>query len=187
VSLTTSIAANRLLLVSNASGPKLALSGSAVDYGGPRSAYMFPVTDPDSPPGTPAQKIIGSYGANDYIYDPPADVTAIQSRPTRRNWRKIHAPPRPTETPMFGDTMWRGGGPHHDLARPAFNGEWSGTGAEFKHFAMHRHAKGVQLTFFDGHVKSYRARDLWMLYWNSEFDITYAGRQGTYFFPEWMR
>jgi len=50
-----------------------------------------------------------------------------------------------------------------------------------------RHAKGIQLTFFDGHAKYYRARDLWMLYWNNEFDITYAGRQGAYFFPEWMR
>ena len=155
----------------------------AANYGGPRSTFQFPVKDPDSL----SKNIIASYGANDWIYDPPPDVTEIQKRPTIRNWRKIHAPPRPTETPLFADTMWRGGGPHHDSARPLFNGEWSGAKAEFKHLALHRHAKGTQLVFFDGHTQYQRARDLWRLHWNKEFDVTYAGRQGPNFFPPWMR
>ncbi len=83
--------------------------------------------------------------------------------------------------------MWRGGGPHHTDARPAFNGEWSGAGAEFKHFAIARHARGIQLLFFDGSARYKRARELWSLPWNKEFDINYAASQGPNFFPAWMR
>ena len=85
--------------------------------------------------------------------------------------------------------MWRGAGP--DLTgqageRPAFNGEWSGSGYEFKHFAMVRHAKGIELLMFDGSVRLQRPRQLWRLYWHRTFDITYADRQGPSFFPAWM-
>ncbi len=73
-----------------------------------------------------------------------------------------------------------------DGARPAFNGEWSGASYEFKHFAMMRHGKGIQLACFDGSARLRRPRDLWRLYWNKDFDITYAARQGSGFFPSWM-
>jgi prepilin-type processing-associated H-X9-DG protein len=117
-------------------------------------------------------------------------VTEIQGRLTSRNWRKIHAPPRPSDTPLMGDSMWRGGGPDttgNGGARPAFNGEWSGSGYEFKHFALHRHGKGVQLGFFDGSARRERARNLWLLPWHNAFNVNYAASQGPNFFPAWMR
>ena len=150
---------------------------TAVSYGGPATAFLFPMKDLTSM--TP-MNMMGSYGANCWIYNPPSSVTALQGRSTTRNWRKINAPPRPTETPLMADSMWRGGGP--DLtgnggARPAFNGEWSGAGYEFKHFTMHRHGKGLEVGFFDGSARWVRARGLWQLPWHKSFDINYAGRQ----------
>jgi prepilin-type processing-associated H-X9-DG protein len=113
----------------------------------------------------------------------------MQGRDPARHWRKIHTPPRPTDTPLMADTMWRGGGPDtlgNDGARPAYNGEWSGAGYEFKHFAIVRHNKGSQLVFFDGSARSKRVRELWALPWHKEFDVDYAARQGASFFPAWM-
>ena len=160
---------------------------TAVGYGGPNTAFIFPLNDPTSP--TP-MNMLGSYGANCWIHNPPLGVIALQGRSTTKNWRKIHAPPRPTETPLMADSMWRGGGPDltgDDGARPAFNGEWSGPGFEFKHFAMHRHGTGIQVAFFDGSARRVRARNLWQLYWHNSFDINYAGSQGPNFFPAWMK
>ncbi len=156
---------------------------SAVDWGGPTTAYDFPVPDPTAPP----QPLLSSYGANDWAFNPPLGVAQIQGRPVSLNWRRLDSPPLPTETPLFADAMWRGGGPHPTDARPAFNGEWSGAGAEFKHFALQRHGRGLQLLFFDGSARFKRPRDLWSLPWNSGFDVNYAARQGPNFFPAWMR
>jgi len=164
-------------------------SWSAVDYGGPTTAVEFPVANPTAPPNAVNRNLIASYGENNWVYNPARGVTAIQGRATVNNWRKIHASSRPSETPMFGDCMWRGGGPDvsgQDGARPAFNGEWSGVGYEFKHFAMVRHGKGINLTGFDGSVRQRRTRELWRLNWHRQFDISYADRQGAAFFPAWM-
>ena len=159
---------------------------SAVQYGGPRTAFLFPIKDST----TPTLNLLGSYGVNCWVYDPPPGVTVLQQRSTAKNWRKITAAPQPTETPLMADSMWRGGGPDtlgNGSLRPAFNGEWSGSGFEFKHFAMHRHEKGVQVCFFDGSARRVRARHLWRLRWHKSFDINYADSQGASFFPAWMR
>ena len=160
---------------------------TAVNYGGPNTAFIFPLTDTTGP--TPIN-MLGSYGVNCWVHNPPPGVANLQGRSTTKNWRKIHAPPRPTETPLMADSMWRGGGPDltgNDGARPAFNGEWSGSGYEFKHFSMHRHGKGIQVAFFDGSARRVRARDLWQLHWHNSFDINYAASQGPNFFPAWMK
>jgi len=154
-------------------------------HGGPTTATMFPMDDPSSSI-VPARKITASYGENCYVYNPSSEVTAIQNRPTRRNWRKLESARRLVETPIFGDCMWRGSGPHHSQTPPAHNGQWLGTEAEFNHYAIIRHAKGIQLTFFDGSARYQRARDLWSLPWHREFDTTFAASRAN-FFPAWMR
>jgi hypothetical protein len=164
-------------------------SPSAVDNGGPTTAVEFPVIDPTLPVNTVNRNLIASYGENNWVYNPPPGVTDIQGRAASKHWRKISAPPHPSDTPLFADCMWRGGGP--DLtgdagARPAFNGEYSGAGYEFKHFAMVRHGNGMQLVTFDGAVRQRRPRDLWRMYWHNQFDPSYADRQGPGFFPPWM-
>jgi len=172
-----------------ASETKVSLTSTvAVDHGGAETAYIFPLNDPGAAVST--TRIVGSYGVNCWVYNPPVNVTALQGRPTSQNWRKIHAPPRPTDTPLTVDSMWRGGGPSlsgNGSARPAFNGEWSGVGYEFKHFAIHRHGKGVNVNFFDGSVRKQTVRSLWILKWHNSFDIDFAARQGPTYFPTWMR
>jgi prepilin-type N-terminal cleavage/methylation domain-containing protein len=164
-------------------------SPNAVTNGGPTTAVEFPVADPTLPANAVNKNLIASYGENCWVYNPPPSVTDIQGRLTTKNWRKIHAPPRPSDTPLFGDCMWRGGGPDvagNAGARPAFNGEYSGYDYEFKHFAMARHGKGIQVTKFDGSVRLHRPRELWRLYWHGQFDTTYADKQGAGYFPAWM-
>ncbi len=154
-------------------------SKPVVEYGGPRSLYDFPL--PDSTLGR-GKLLLSSYGINNWVYNPPPQVTDIQGRPTRWNWRKFDVP-EPSETPLFADSMWRGGGPSLSDAVPAFNGQWSGAGAEFHHFAFRRHGRGIQVLFFDGSVRPVRTRALWQLRWHREFDTAQAGRIR---FPAWM-
>jgi len=164
-------------------------SSAVVGYGGPTTAVEFPVLDPTLPANAVNKNLISSYGENCWVYNCPPGTTSLQGRSTTLNWRKIEAATKPSDTPLFGDCMWRGGGP--DLTgtagtRPAFNGEWSGTDYESKHFAMVRHAKGIQMLTFDASVRPQRPRQLWRLYWHRQYDVTFADRQGPTFFPAWM-
>jgi hypothetical protein len=164
-------------------------SSAAVLNGGPTTAVEFPVTDPSLPATAVKRNLIASYGENCWVYNTPPGVTALQGRDTSKNWRKISASPHPTDTPLFGDCMWRGAGPDltgQDGDRPAFNGEWSGSGYESKHFTMIRHGKGIEMLTFDGSVRLVRPRGLWRLYWHKKYDVTYGDRQGPSFFPAWM-
>lgn len=146
-------------------------SGAPAAYGGAFTAYDFPVNDPELTGGSGNMKLIaGSYACNNYIYDPPPGVNNIQGRPVSRNWRRIEAARQPSLTPLMADAMWRGGGPHHTLRAAAANGRWNDYDQEFQHFAMHRHAKGINLLCFDNSVRYSRARMLWSMPWNREFD-----------------
>jgi prepilin-type processing-associated H-X9-DG protein len=155
-------------------------SSRAVAYGGPTTAYEFPIID--SATLQVNQNMISSYGINNWVYDPAPSVREIQGRNTEWNWRKFDAP-HPVRIPLFADTMWRGGGPHHTDRPPAFNGEWAGAGAEMHHFAIKRHGKGINVLFFDGSVRRARIKELWQLPWHRQFDVNYAPRIQ---FPAWM-
>lgn len=150
---------------------------SAVDWGGPRTAWAAPLPDTNSMP------IISSYGMNIWAYNPPVDVSNIQGRPVDLHWRKFDVP-SPSMTPLFADAMWRGGGPRPSDVPPAFNGEWIGAQAEMHHFAIERHDKGINVLFFDGSVRYVRAKDLWNYPWNSHYDVNYAATHLQ--FPGWM-
>jgi prepilin-type N-terminal cleavage/methylation domain-containing protein len=165
---------------------------SAVNNGGAITAFAFATVDLEAPRSNPNRMLAGSYGANCWIYNPAGGTAAsdMQGRDPALNWRKLHLAPHPSDTPVMGDCAWRGGGPDvtgDDGARPAFNGQYSGAGYEFEHFMMHRHGKGIQLTFFAGSARSVRAVRLWQLYWHKKFDVTYADKQSPNFFPAWMR
>ena len=153
----------------------------AVEYGGPTTVYEFPVIDNET--SGPRENILSSYGINNWVYDPAPGVAEIQGRNTEWNWRKIDVP-YPTRIPLFSDTMWRGGGPHHTASPPAFNGAWQGAGQEMHHFAFMRHGKGINMLFFDNSVRRVNVRDLWLQVWHRKFDDTYASRIK---FPTWMQ
>jgi prepilin-type N-terminal cleavage/methylation domain-containing protein/prepilin-type processing-associated H-X9-DG protein len=154
-------------------------SPGAVGYGGPTTAWAADIPDPSNP----ALPRISSYGINAWVYNPAGNVTNIQGRPAAWNWRKYDIP-QPANTPLFLDAMWRGGGPNSTDIPPDFNGQWTGVEAEMQHFAMARHDKGVNALFFDGSVRYLRAKNLWNLFWHSQYDITWAAKNIT--FPDWM-
>ena len=157
---------------------------TAVDNGGPKSVTEFKLSDPSAPPGFPAN-IVASYGENCWNYNAPSSKADIQGRLTRKNWRKLTASPLPTDTPFFGDCMWRGGGPDYNMSPPAYNGQWTGASSEFNHFAIKRHGRGTQLVFFDGSARRIRVPDLWRLKWHKEYPVDYAYPNA--FFPAWTQ
>jgi hypothetical protein len=157
---------------------------NVTEYGGPTTATEFPIPDPTSA-SIPPKLIIASYGVNCYVYNPPANVAENPARPTVRNWRKLEAARQASDTPIMSDCMWRGGWPHHLFRPPAFNGQWIDFSAEFNHFAIMRHGKGIQILFFDSSARYVRTRNLWYLPWHKQFDTAYPYPAN--FFPPWMQ
>jgi prepilin-type N-terminal cleavage/methylation domain-containing protein/prepilin-type processing-associated H-X9-DG protein len=151
---------------------------NAVDWGGPTTAYDFPINDPTDS----NHLLIASYGLNCWVYNP--DTNNIQGRDAGLHWRKYGAATQPSVTPLFLDSMWRGGGPRPTDTPPSFNGEETGLNDEMDFFAIARHGKGVNILFFDSSVRSSRAKDLWSLPWNKEFDVNSAAQNIS--FPDWM-
>jgi prepilin-type N-terminal cleavage/methylation domain-containing protein/prepilin-type processing-associated H-X9-DG protein len=151
-------------------------AANAVDYGGPTTAYDFPISDPLNN----QLPMIASYAANVWIYNPNTNI--IQGRDATLHWRKYGNADQSSTTPLFLDAMWRGGGPFENDPPPAFNGEWISTEAEMHHFAIERHGKGVNILFFDSSVRNTHARDLWQLPWHKGYDAA----KETSAFPAWM-
>jgi prepilin-type N-terminal cleavage/methylation domain-containing protein/prepilin-type processing-associated H-X9-DG protein len=146
---------------------------NAVDYGGPTTAYDFPIPDP----ADPALPLIASYGLNCWVYNP--DTNNVQGRIADWHWRKYSVPPQPSVTPLFLDSQWRGGGPYATDPPPAFNGQWQWCEMDF--FAIARHGKGVNIVYFDGAVNNGRAKDLWSLPWHQNYNAA-----ANLVFPDWM-
>jgi prepilin-type N-terminal cleavage/methylation domain-containing protein len=164
-------------------------SQSTVEYGGPETAYEFPMIDTEI--GVNNVRMGGGYGFNAWAYNPARTSGSALWGDVSKNYRKIHAAMRPSETPLMADSMWRGGGPDlnpggagNARTMPNFNGEWSGAGHEFKHFLLTRHNKGVEMVFFDGSARYLRTRQLLTLYWHNSYDINAAGNVSV---PAWMR
>ncbi len=124
-----------------------------------------------------------SYGNNNWLYNPPPNVSAIQGRRSDWHWRTINPSGHDLHNiPMFMDMMWRGGGPFRArMAPPAYNGEWSGFNAEMKHFAMDRHNGGIQGVFMDHSVRHVPIKKLWKLKWHKNYDQAYRPA-----WPRWM-
>jgi prepilin-type N-terminal cleavage/methylation domain-containing protein/prepilin-type processing-associated H-X9-DG protein len=150
---------------------------NAEDYGGPTTAYDFPINDPTDP----NHWLLASYGLNCWAFNP--DTNNIQGRDANLHWRKYEAATQPSDTPLFLDSAWRGGGPSETDVPPEFNGEYTGLIPEMNDFAMERHGKGVNILFFDSSVRFARAKDLWQLPWHKDWDVTAVYNQG---FPDWM-
>lgn len=165
--------------------PDSAPDSAAVNYGGPNTMHRFSpgVNDP-----TTGKRLCSSYGANVWIYKAK---TVKQQRPVAEYFGKLSAARRPTETPLMADSMWRGGAPSYiELKRhdpPDFNGQWEDSGHEMKHFAMHRHGKGINGAFFDGSARRVPVRKLWKLQWHQSFDVNDPRTTTAVYYPSWMK
>ena len=159
-------------------------------FGATYKAYQFGLIQDPSTGG----KLWGSYGLNLWMYNAARNGT--QGRQLGGYWRSISAPRKPTETPLMGDTKWRGGAPGYTpdttlstaLTPPASSDDFQTKDHEMSHFAMTRHAKGVNLCFVDGSARYVRAYKLYEFYWSQNYDpcagavLKVSGR-----LPAWMR
>jgi prepilin-type N-terminal cleavage/methylation domain-containing protein/prepilin-type processing-associated H-X9-DG protein len=148
---------------------------SAVDWGGPTTAYDFPIPDP----ADPAHRLTASYGFNCWFYN--LDTNKIQGRIAELHWRRYGAPPEPSMTPLFLDSQWRGGGPDSTDTPVPFNGNMNSVNGEMGFFSIARHNKGVNILYLDSSVRNTRVRDLWNLPWHKD----YAAPTNVVF-PDWM-
>ena len=156
--------------------PELDASGNPAVWGGPKCTYRMPYETEDAEFGRGEHC---SYGANNWIYDPPAGVPNIQGRVSEWHWRKVDQKGA-ENIPVFLDSMWRGGGPFYEdtdvrCAPPEFNGEWTGAGYEIKHFSIARHSGGIKVLFMDFSVRTIdNLKDLWGFKWHKTFDTTWC-------------
>ena len=141
-----------------------------------------------------------SYGANCWIFNERrgSNQTEIQQRPVKWNWK--HCDVRGgNEIPIFGDAMWRGGGPFYQnnnprsnrIAPPEYNGHWAGAGHEMKHFVIDRHNRRVNHMFLDWSAREVDLKELYTLKWHREYNKngfwTLAGGAQPSNWPEWLR
>jgi len=139
-----------------------------------------------------------SYGANCWIFNPRPGQSEIQSRPTKWNWKTCDVRGG-NDIPIFGDAMWRGGGPFYQngnaqssrIVPPQFNGQSSGAGHEMKHFVIDRHSTKVNHMFLDWSARDVDLKELYTLKWHRQFNRTgywtLAGGAQPSIWPEWLR
>lgn len=162
------------------------------NHGGPTRSYIMGTG------GFENRQEEGSYGANCWIYKPRPGQDEIQQRPTKWNWKTADVKGG-NNVPIFGDSMWRGGGPFYQngsptsnkIKPPDFDGQWSGAGYEMMHFAIDRHDGFVNHAFMDWSVRKVGIKELWTFKWHRQFDIngfwTRAGGIQPDNWPVWMK
>jgi prepilin-type N-terminal cleavage/methylation domain-containing protein/prepilin-type processing-associated H-X9-DG protein len=159
-----------------------ALDSQAGDHGGWHTMHRFPAAVKDDVTGG---RLYSSYGFNVWMYD----CTELKQNRAVTDYWGSKDNNRITDVPLMLDSMWRGGGPSiyqpNKHQRPKFNGEWVNTDKDMMHFAMKRHAKGINVNFLDGSTRYVPIRKVWSLSWHRTFDIGYADRQLAYF-NTWM-
>lgn len=160
---------------------------SGEEHGGPFNTYVMGAG------GVGDLREECSYGANNWLYCPPSNVSEIQGRPTEWNWRGVNVSGG-NNIPVFADTMWRGGGPYEKGLRgdpPDFNGQWIDADREIRHFCIDRHNGYVNHLFLDWSVRRIGLKQLWKLKWHRQFDVngpwTKTGGCMPGNWPVWMR
>ena len=151
--------------------------------GGPTYVYTSPdyldVVDP-----------ISSYGMNLWACSTSTDV---QGRPKKDHWQRLLDVRQASETPIFLDSMWRGGGPswqggdtNISIIPPNYNGHWIGPMYEMMHFAMDRHGGGVNCLFADGSVRKVRVRNLWTKRWHRNYEVNHVLTMSDDWWGPWL-
>jgi len=128
-----------------------------------------------------AKGLIGSYGQNSRITNPPAECP--ESRHPEWYWRTVNVRGAGL-IPVFLDSTWVGSCGHHtDDPLPYDGAPWVGTDG-MSRFCINRHDNGsVNCLFLDFAVRDVGLKGLWKIKWHRYFD-TNAPEPS---WPEWMR
>lgn len=148
--------------------------GGAFKAWGPRYTYAHGGSD-----WVARDVFVGSYGANNWIFEPPADQRAGIS-----TWyaQRMIAPnaPHSDRIPLFADCIdsWAAPDstdtPPYSLINPL--PYYSGIGprppgptGQMAYYCLDRHFHAVNVAFLDGHAERVPVEGLWKLHWNAVF------------------
>jgi prepilin-type N-terminal cleavage/methylation domain-containing protein len=129
---------------------------------------------------------LGSYGINEFCFDPPDSIKIIWGHPAKLNWRHINYK-NAGDIPMLVDCSWAGGAPNHSDEPPPIQGavyEQMYTN-NMKRFCLDRHDGHVNGAFMDFSARKIGLKELWKLKWHRQFDIN-GGPIKTEW-PQWMK
>jgi prepilin-type N-terminal cleavage/methylation domain-containing protein len=131
-----------------------------------------------------------SYAMNLWACSISRTLPSLQGRPGKYHWMNQKNIRRAGEVPLFLDAMWRGGGPHWDndnaIRPPVKNGQWAGAGHEMKHFALDRHAGGVNALFMDYSARKVPVKKLWDLNWHIDYPTQRARNMTASWWGGWL-
>ena len=124
----------------------------------------------------------GSYGINEFLFNPNPSMTDQWGHPTTMNWRTKNVAGA-AYIPAFADCLWVGGAPHYTDDPPEFEGEWHHSFSHnMKRFCLNRHSETINMLMLDWSTQRVRLKSLWRLKWNQEFNVSFPPP----LWPEWM-
>ena len=127
----------------------------------------------------------GSYGINDWVGN-PAEATNAGKLSSRKSWYWAKTDVKGANNiPLFLDSMWLGGKPHHTDGPPGSE-DHSGEGAtgKMQRYCINRHEGYVNAVFMDFSVRKVGLKELWSLKWHGAFDTQYAMAEIQW--PDWL-
>jgi len=114
---------------------------------------------------------VGSYGINEFLFNPNPGMDTQWGHPTSMNWRSKNVAGA-AYIPAFADCLWVGGAPHYTDDPPEWEGEWHQSFVHnMKRFCLDRHSEAINIIFLDWSIQRVRLKSLWRLKWNREFDV----------------
>jgi prepilin-type N-terminal cleavage/methylation domain-containing protein len=120
----------------------------------------------------------GSYGINEFLFNPEPEMTDQWGHATSMNWRNKNVAGAGF-IPAFADCLWVGGAPHYTDNPPEYEGQWNyNYGDNMKRFCLNRHSEAINVVFLDWSIQRVRLKSLWRLKWNRDFIVNYP-------MPEW--
>ena len=132
-------------------------------------------------PGVTDEVYRGSYGINNWVYNPPKNISSLWGHDTRYHWRRSSMRGS-SRIPLFLDAHRWGGHPY-DTDQPYGDPPPEvPNGNGMNRFCLDRHNGYVEVAFVDLHVESVSLKQLWKLRWSNNFDS--SGFKGSW--PGWM-
>lgn len=134
----------------------------------------------------PPEVYRGSYGINNWIYNPDESIGELWGHTTDNNFRRSDVKGA-SRIPMFLECWRWGGAPYETDAPydvpPETRADYLNFGNGMNRFCLDRHNGFLNIAFVDLTVSKVGLKEMWRLKWHKEYNT--SGYQGTW--PDWMQ